>query len=100
MIAEKIRNSIIAAVIILALVSFFYLLGTLITVVLGLPPHLRLPAAFAAVGPLLVVLGGLLLIWVFRYRHPVTMLVSTYFTFRKLFIPRRFFQRRQQQPAT
>ncbi len=81
----KMRASILALFIILALISIFFLIASLISKILNLPSSLNLPAALRVVGAVLMGVGIALILWLLKYRRPVTMLVSTYFTFRKLF---------------
>jgi protein-S-isoprenylcysteine O-methyltransferase Ste14 len=67
------------------LVSVVFFVSYLVTIALGLPASLDLPPVVRFVGVVFVVAGLALAGWVFRYRSPVTMMVSTYVTFTKLF---------------
>ena len=58
-------------------------LGYLIVTALGIPNRLHLPAAVRGLGLVLLAIGFLLLGWVFRYRKPTEVLLSTYVTMRK-----------------
>lgn len=51
---------------------------------LALPSTLTLPPALRVLGATMLAAGIGLALWLFRYRSPMTMLVSTYFTFRKM----------------
>jgi len=61
-----------------------YLVAYLVTVLMGLPPSLGSPLAVRGVGGALVLLGLAVAGWVFSYRSPAAMMVSTYITLRKL----------------
>jgi protein-S-isoprenylcysteine O-methyltransferase Ste14 len=54
-------------------------------VLLGLPPRLGLPLALRLTGAATFVAGLGLALWLLKYRSPATMIVSTYFTFVKMF---------------
>lgn len=56
----------------------------LVSVALGLPRSLGLPAGVQILGGALVVVGVAVAVWVFRYRSPANMVVSTYITFTKM----------------
>ena len=81
----KIKASVIASFIILALISIIVEIASLVTKILNLPSSLDLPLLLRVLGGVLIGVGVALALWLFKYRKPVTMLVSTYFTFRKLF---------------
>ena len=81
----KIKASVIASFIILALISIIFEIASLVTRILNLPSSLDLPLLLRVLGGVLIGVGVALALWLFKYRKPVTMLVSTYFTFRKLF---------------
>jgi len=57
----------------------------LLSVLLGLPTSLGLPFALRVVGGMLVIAGLAIAGLTFRHRRPSEMLVSSYFTFTKLF---------------
>ena len=69
---------------IVLLLVLVFTVAFLISEVFGLPTSLGLPAAAQIVGDLLVVGGIAVAAWVFRYRSPASMIVSTYVTFTKL----------------
>ena len=60
-------------------------LGSVTSHLLGLPPTLSLPPAIGMVGWAMILAGMGLTVWLIKYRHPAEMIVSTYFTFAKLF---------------
>jgi protein-S-isoprenylcysteine O-methyltransferase Ste14 len=71
----------IIVVVISALFGFSFLLSTL----LGLPFSLGPPVAVRAVGGVIVLAGLSVMGWVFSYRRPENVIVSTYLTLAKLF---------------
>ncbi len=81
----RMRASIIALLIILALISTFFLIASIISRIFNLSSSLHLPIALRVVGAVSIGVGVTVIFWLFKYRRPVTMLVSTFFTFRKLF---------------
>lgn len=60
-------------------------LASFITNLLELPSRLGLAPVFGLAGWTLVIAGSALALWLFRYRSPTTMIVSTYSTFVKMF---------------
>jgi len=71
--------------IIVIVVSVLFTISYLLSTLLGFPFSIDLPAVVRIVGGAIVI-GGLLVIgWVFRYRSPAKVIVSTYITFTKLF---------------
>jgi protein-S-isoprenylcysteine O-methyltransferase Ste14 len=73
-----------APAIVLILVALFAA-SLLVSNLIGLPLSLGLPLLVRVVGGTMVVAGLAVTSWVFRYRHPADMVVSTYVTFMKLF---------------
>lgn len=73
----------VAIPIILLIVGGIFLISYLVAVSLGAGP-LGLPPAVRACGVALVALGVAVAAWVFRYRSPTSMIVSTSTTFMKL----------------
>ncbi len=65
------------------LIIIFGIFGYLIGIVIGLPTRLGLPLLIRVFGAVVLLVGFLLLVWVFRYRKPVDILVSTFLTMRK-----------------
>jgi protein-S-isoprenylcysteine O-methyltransferase Ste14 len=66
---------------VVALILASYLLVAL----LGLPVSLSLPLDVRLVGGVILVVGLAIAGWVFSYRSPSTVIVSTYITFTKMF---------------
>ena len=60
-------------------------LGSVVSHLLLLPPTLVLPPAIGALGWAMILTGTGLAVWLIRYRHPSEMIVSTYYTFVKMF---------------
>ncbi len=69
--------------IVIFLVSLFCGLGYLIGSAIGIPHRLGLPFALRSGGVLFLIAGFVILRWVFRYRSPADILVSTYVTMGK-----------------
>jgi len=69
------------AFIVVALFAISFVVSTL----LGLPPSLGPPLAVQVLGGAMVATGLAIAGWVFRYRSPADMVVSTCITFMKLF---------------
>lgn len=61
----------------------FMLAGYLLTIALAIPSRFDLPVGVRLIGVLVLGVGFLLLVWFFRHRKPVEVLVSTYLTFSK-----------------
>jgi len=75
----------IAGAAILLIVEGLFTLSSVITSLLGLPSNLNLQPALKLVGIAMLVTGLVLVLWLLKYRKPSTMIVSTYFTFVKMF---------------
>jgi protein-S-isoprenylcysteine O-methyltransferase Ste14 len=71
---------------ILLLLGALFGASYLVTTLFGAPSSLGLPAWARVLGAALVVVGLVAAGWVFVYRTPASMIVSTYITFRKLFL--------------
>jgi protein-S-isoprenylcysteine O-methyltransferase Ste14 len=80
------RAVVVAGPAILLLLGGLFAVSYLVTTLLGLPSSLGIPAWVGALGAVLVVGGLAEAGWVFVYRAPASMIVSTYITFRKLFV--------------
>ena len=74
---------IVVPLIISLLGSGFGILGYFIGEVLGIPSRLHLPPILRASGGIVVAFGFIVLGWLFKYRKPTEILVSTYATMRK-----------------
>jgi protein-S-isoprenylcysteine O-methyltransferase Ste14 len=62
-----------------------FFLASIASSIIGLPSTIDMNPALRALGGALVAAGLALSLWLFRYRNPMNMIVSTYFTFVKLF---------------
>jgi len=65
------------------LASAFGVLGYFMEFAFGMPSRLCIPPALRGVGIVMLALGFLFMGWLFRYRKPVEIIVSTYVTMRK-----------------
>src|SRR3990170_5737087 len=81
--STKVRSVIFVPLIVSASVAFFFSLGYLITVIFEIPFSLAFPLPARLFGLLLVALGLVFLGWLFTYRTPIDIVVSTYVTFVK-----------------
>jgi hypothetical protein len=66
---------------VLSVIAGFLVLVYFVTIWLRIPRELGLPLAVHFVGLLLLLTGLVLFGWLFRYRKPVDILISTYVTF-------------------
>lgn len=78
------RDAWLAIPLVAGLVGGLYALSAVIAWLAGLPWDLGLPWPLRLVGAPLVVLGGAVMVWVFRFRGPSDVLASTYATLLKL----------------
>ena len=74
---------IVVPLIIIVLASAFGVLGHFMEIAFGMPSRLCMPPALRGVGVVVLALGFLFMGWVFRYRKPAEILLSTYVTMRK-----------------
>jgi protein-S-isoprenylcysteine O-methyltransferase Ste14 len=74
---------IVVPLIICVLASTFSVIGYFIGIGIGLPSRFGMPPALRGVGIIVLVLGLLFMCWLFRYRKPPEIFVSTYVTMRK-----------------
>jgi len=79
------RAAAIAFPAILVLLGTLFVVAYLITALLGLPASFGPPLAVQVAGAVVVIVGISVAGWVFAYRTPASMVVSTYITLRKLF---------------
>jgi protein-S-isoprenylcysteine O-methyltransferase Ste14 len=79
------RSIAVAVPLIIAVVSALFAVSYLLSTILGLSLSLNLPTSVRVLGGALVVAGLAEMAWVFWHRSPVSVIVSTYFTFTKLF---------------
>lgn len=75
----------VAAPTIVLIIVTFFAVSFLVSALLGLPVSLGMPPVVRVVGGAMIVAGLVVAGWVFRYRSPADMVVSTYVTFMKLF---------------
>lgn len=68
---------------VLTVVAVFFTLAYLATMWFRIPQELGFPLPVRFIGLLLLLTGFVLLGWLFRYRKPVDILISTYVTFSK-----------------
>ena len=73
----------VVPLIIIVLASAFGVLGRFMEIAFGMPSRLGMPPALRGVGVVVLALGFLFMGWMFRYRKPAEILVSTYVTMRK-----------------
>lgn len=74
---------IVVPLIIGILAGAFCVFGYFIGIAFGMPGRLCMPPALRGVGVVVLALGFLFMGWLFRYRKPTEILVSTYVTMRK-----------------
>ncbi len=74
---------IIVPFIVSIIIAVFFVFGYSVTSVFGIPVSFAFPIQVRLLGLAIVALGIGLLLWLFRYRKPIDIVVSTYFTFLK-----------------
>jgi Phospholipid methyltransferase len=80
------QRAVAGAVMVIVVIIFgLFTLGWAVTRFLGLPAALGLPLVVRAVGVVMMGAGAGLALWLLKYRDPLTMITSTYFTFLKMF---------------
>jgi len=80
----KLRALIVVPLIIGGLAGVFGGLGYFLEIAFGIPGRLSMPPALRGFGVVVLALGFFFMGWVYRYRKPAEILVSTYLTMRKL----------------
>jgi len=80
----KLKALLLVPLIVLALVTLFFTLGYLMAAILGVSFSFGLALPIRLLGVLMLASGLLLLGWLFKYRRPVDILVSTYVTLSKV----------------
>ena len=65
------------------LASIFGLLGYFIGIIFGIPSRLGMPLILRSVGYVVLTLGFFLMGWIFKYKKPIEILISTYVTMLK-----------------
>jgi protein-S-isoprenylcysteine O-methyltransferase Ste14 len=68
---------------VLSVIAVFLMLAYFVTIWLRIPQELGFPLPVHFIGLLLLLTGLVLFGWLFRYRKPVDILISTYVTFSK-----------------
>lgn len=81
--STKARAIILVPLTVLALMAIFFSLGYLITIIFRISFSLAFPFPVRLLGLLLIALGFIFLSWLFTYRKPTDILVSTYITLLK-----------------
>ena len=78
------QKAFIAVPLIISVISgIFGILGYFIGTALGMPIRLGLPLALRGIGIIILVFGFSFMGWLFRYRKPAEVIVSTYVTMQK-----------------
>jgi protein-S-isoprenylcysteine O-methyltransferase Ste14 len=78
------RAAAVAVPLIILVISFLFGAAFLVTMLLGLPRSLNVPIAVRIVGSAILLAGLAVMGWLFRYRGPGNVIVSTYVTFTKI----------------
>ena len=78
------RAALSVPLIVFGVVTVFLAFGYLLTLVLGISFRLGLALPIRLLGALVLLSGFLFLGWLFKYRKPVDIIVSTYVTFLKV----------------
>jgi len=79
----KRQSLIVVPLIISVIASVFGVLGYFIGIASGMPTRLRMPLAVRGFGVFVLAFGFVFMGWLFRYRKPIEILISTYVTMRK-----------------
>ncbi len=82
---KAVEYSLIAALIIATILTALYWLSVFVSSFLNLPSSLNIPFEVRILGFLSLAFAVAFSSWIFRYRKPSDMILSTYFTFAKLF---------------
>lgn len=80
-----VKSILVAGPIILLIIEGLSLLGSLIIRLLGLPSNLNTPLVVKLTGGAMILSGVILVLWLFKFRKPSDMIISTYHTFVKMF---------------
>jgi protein-S-isoprenylcysteine O-methyltransferase Ste14 len=81
---KQLLKAAVAGTVVGSIVLGLFTLAGVITGLLGLPPSLDLPQVLRSMGAAILLAGLGLALWLFKYRSPQTMIVSTYYTFAKM----------------
>jgi deazaflavin-dependent oxidoreductase (nitroreductase family) len=79
----RVRAIILVPIIVLIVLAAFLMVGHLLTDAFRIPPKLNLPLSIRSIGVLTLLSGALFFCWLFNYRRPEDILISTYVTFSK-----------------
>lgn len=82
--STKAKALLLVPLIVFVVVAVFFALGYLVVIIIGIPFSLGFVLPIRLVGVLVLASGFLFFGWLFRYRKPVDILVSTYVTFSKV----------------
>jgi len=80
----KTRAILLVPLVVFTVVMAFFTLGYLVTIAFQIPPKLNFPLPIRLIGLLILLSSFLFFGWLFRYRRPVDILVSTYVSFSKV----------------
>jgi len=75
------RAIILVPLVVVLVVGAFFALGILLTIAFRMPSKLSFPFPIRLIGLLILLSGFLFLGWLFKYRRPADILVSTYVSF-------------------
>ena len=79
----RVRAIILVPIIVLIVLVAFLMVGYLLTVAFRIPPKLNFPLFIRSIGALTLLSGALFFRWLFNFRRPVDILISTYVSFSK-----------------
>ena len=82
---NSLLKALAAGTVIGLIVLGLFALAGVVTGLLALPSRLDLPLALRLMGAAILLAGLGLALWLFEYRSPQTMILSTYYTFVKMF---------------
>lgn len=84
MLETKAGALILVPLVVFTVVVTFFTLGYLVTIAFQIPLKLNFPLPIRLIGLLTLLSSSLFFGWLFRYRRPVDILVSTYVSFLKV----------------
>lgn len=82
--STKTKVFISVSLVVFGVIVFFFALGHVIAIILGIPFSFGFALPVRLLGMLVLVSGFLLFGWLFKYRRPTDILASTYVTFSKV----------------
>ncbi|MGQ9718839.1 MAG: methyltransferase family protein [Nitrososphaerales archaeon] len=80
----RIKALLLVPLVVFVVITIFFTLGYLITIVLGMPFGFGFGLPIRLLGLLTLACASLSFGWLFRYRKPIDVLISTYVTFSKV----------------